>query len=33
MIRFSGKGREAYGIAGGDVDARGWVDTSALCQF
>jgi hypothetical protein len=33
VIRFSGRGREAYGVAGGDVDGRGWIDTSALCQF
>lgn len=33
VIRFSGDGREAYGVAGGNVDQRGWIDTSALGQF
>jgi hypothetical protein len=33
VIRFSGQGTEAYGIAGGDVGKPGWIDTSALCQF
>jgi hypothetical protein len=33
VIRFSGRGREAYGVAGGGVGKRGWIDSSALCQF
>jgi hypothetical protein len=33
VIRFSGQGQYAYGIAGGDVDKPAWTFTSSLCQF